>query len=101
MRKEQFDHWLHAKHLEHEQDPKIFVISCADIGSYLLAVEFKHHLEPIRIEDEPIHFQSLEQVKDELHRLGVQSAYLRLHNAYDECGSNQAVGYHDIELSVH
>ncbi|SON50567.1 DUF6482 family protein [Vibrio tapetis] len=101
MNREQLDHWLHAKHIDHTAEPKIYVISCANLTSYLLAVEYKHHLEPIRLKDEPVHYKSLDQVKEELHRLGVHNAYLRLHNVYDECGSPEMAPYHDIKLAIH
>ncbi|GEA51048.1 hypothetical protein VIN01S_18520 [Vibrio inusitatus NBRC 102082] len=80
--------------------PKVFVIGCADLSTYQLAVEFKHKLEPIREDDKPMSFASLEIVKEELIRLGLNSAYLRLHNAYDECGAPEDKLYCDIELSL-
>lgn len=100
MRKQQLEHWVHADKQAEHAIPKIFVISCADSTSYQLAVEFKHKLEPIVIEGQPIKYASIDQVKDELARLGVDSAYLRLHNAYDECGPDPVQMYHDIELSI-
>ncbi|NMS24613.1 hypothetical protein HKB34_28910, partial [Vibrio parahaemolyticus] len=50
--------------------------------------------------EDPIHFGSLDLVKEELLRLGVDKAYLRLRNAYDECGTEEAASYCDIELSL-
>ncbi len=100
MQKHQLDRWLHGYHKDSYQVPKVFVIGCADISQYLLAVEYKHKLEPIKLNEEPIHFSSLEQVKEELLRLGFSKAYLRLHNAYDEFGVEGEVSYHDIELSL-
>jgi hypothetical protein len=76
------------------------VIGCSDLSQYLLAVEYKHKLEPIKVDDEPIHFDSLELVKEELLRLGVERAYLRLHNAYDEFGVGDGPLYHDVDLSL-
>ncbi len=49
--------------------------------------------------EEPIHFGSLELMKKELLRLGSIAAP-RLHNAYDECGSDEVASYCDIELSL-
>lgn len=100
MQKHQFDQWIHADIERHTVVPKVFVIGCADLSSYQLAVEFKHRLEPIRENGEPISYASLELVKEELIRLGLESAYLRLHNAYDECGALDGKLYHDIELSL-
>lgn len=101
MEKIQLDHWLHADHNDKHIQPKLYVISCEDLSDYLLAVEYKHKLEPIYRNDEVIHYASLDQIKDDLGRLGVESVYLRLHNTDDECGSPEgAIPYHDIELSL-
>ena len=100
MQKTQLDKWIHGSHKSSYEPPKVFVISCSDLSQYLLAVEYKHRLEPLKINDEPIHFDSLDQVKEELNRLGVERAYLRLHNAYDECGAGDGPLYHDLDLSL-
>lgn len=100
MQKIQLDKWIHGHHKDSYQPPKVFVIGCSDLSQYLLAVEYKHKLEPIKIDDEPIHFDSIEMVKEELLKLGVERAYLRLHNAYDECGAGGGPLYHDVELSL-
>jgi len=100
MQKSQLDKWIHGHHKDSYQPPKVFVIGCSDLSQYLLAVEYKHKLEPIKINDDPVHFESLEQVKEELLRLGVERAYLRLHNAYDECGVGDGPLYHDVEMSL-
>ena len=63
-------------------------------------MEYKHQLEPIKDGEDTIHFGSLDLVKEELLRLGIDKAYLRLHNAYDEFGSDGAASYCDIELSL-
>lgn len=100
MKMTQLDKWMHAHHKGSSHSPKIFVIGCSDLSQYLLAVEYKHKLEPIKVDDEPIHYDSLDQVKEELARLGVERAYLRLHNAYDECGAGDGPLYQDVELSL-
>lgn len=100
MQRLQLNHWLHAPHKDSYRTPKIYVIGCADVTQYLLAVEYKQQLELIKEGSEPMHFDSLERVKEELHRLGIDKAYLRLHNAYDECGSEGRCGYSDIALAV-
>jgi hypothetical protein len=100
MQRNQFTQWIHADIERHTEVPKVFVIGCADLSTYQLAVEFKHKLEPIREADKPVSYASLEMVKDELIRLGLDSAYLRLHNAYDECGAPDGNYYCDIELSL-
>ncbi len=100
MKMTQLDKWMHAYQKGSSHSPKVFVIGCSDLSQYLLAVEYKHKLEPIKVDDEPIHYDSLDQVKEELARLGVERAYLRLHNAYDECGAGDGPLYHDVELSL-
>lgn len=101
MQKHQLDMWLHGQHKNSYQMPRVFVIGCSDVSDYLLAVEYKHQLEPIKDGEDPIHYGSLELVKEELLRLGFEKAYLRLRNAYDECGNDSGVAaYCDIELSL-
>ena len=60
MQKTQLDKWIHGSHKSSYEPPKVFVISCSDLSQYLLAVEYKHRLEPLKINDEPIHFDSLD-----------------------------------------
>ncbi len=100
MQKHQLDMWLHGPHKDSHKMPKVFVIGCSDVSDYLLAVEYKHQLEPIKDGEDPIHFGSLDLVKEELLRLGFDKAYLRLHNAYEEFGHNDKTSYCDIELSL-
>lgn len=70
MQKHQLDLWLHSKHHDHYVPPKMFVIGCSDANEYLLAIEYKHHLEPIKQGEELMHFSSLDLVKEELLKLG-------------------------------
>lgn len=100
MKKQQLDHWLQAAKKEEVQPPKVFVVSCADLSQYSLAVEYKNRLEPIMDHDHLAYFRSIETVKDELKKLGLSSAYLRLHNAYDEFGSEEVDLFQDIELHL-
>lgn len=100
MQKVQLDKWIHGDHKESYQPPKVFVIGCSDVSQYLLAVEYKHKLEPIREGEEPLHFDSIEQVREALLKLGVERAYLRLHNTYDECGAGSGPRFHDVALSL-
>ncbi len=99
MKKKQLDLWLLSHKSDPDNLPKVFVVGCADLSCYSLAVEYKHRLEPIKAEEGVVYFSSLEVVKQELKRLGLISAYLRLHNAYDEFGSDEVCTLHqDIEL---
>ncbi|WP_341659676.1 DUF6482 family protein [Vibrio sp.] len=100
MQKSQLDKWIHGHHKDSYQPPRVFVIGCSDLSHYLLAVEYKHRLEPIKEKDEPIHFESLDLVREALLKLGVEKAYLRLHNTYDECGAGDGPLYNDVELSL-
>ncbi|WP_086982235.1 DUF6482 family protein [Vibrio aphrogenes] len=100
MKKQQLDHWLQASQKEHIEPPKVFVVSCADLSQYSLAVEYKHRLEPITEQDRLAYFNSIESVKEELKKLGFTSAYLRLHNAYDECGAEESALFQDIKLHL-
>ena len=65
MQKHQLDMWLHGDHKDSYRTPKVYVIGCSDIPEYLLAVEYKHKLEPVKQGGEPVHFGSLDQVKEE------------------------------------
>lgn len=100
MNRQQLDKWCHNASKQAQQLPKVYVIGCADLTQYLLAVEYKHQLEPIKVDDEPVHFDSIERVREELTLLGVDRAFLRLHNAYDECGSHSGQPYCDVELAL-
>ncbi|WP_394248989.1 DUF6482 family protein [Vibrio profundi] len=100
MQKHQLDMWLHGHHKDSYIPPKVYVIGCSDVSEYLLAVEYKHKLEPVKEDGEPLHYNSLDKVKEELLRLGIKKAYLRLHNAYDEFGESPVQPYCDIELSL-
>ncbi|MFB9135883.1 DUF6482 family protein [Vibrio olivae] len=100
MHKYQLTKWLRGEHKGDGQGPKVFLIGCSDLSSYLLAVEYKQRVEPVKQDSRPVHFTSLEQAKEALQSMGVGHAYLRLHNAYDECGSGQHVGYCEIELPL-
>ncbi|GLT18141.1 hypothetical protein GCM10007938_19190 [Vibrio zhanjiangensis] len=100
MRKTQLDKWIHGHHKDNYQSPRVFVIGCSDLSHYLIAVEYKHKLEPIKENDQPIHFESLDLVRDALLKLGVEKAYLRLHSTDDECGAGDEAMYYDVELPL-
>ncbi|GAL10713.1 hypothetical protein JCM19233_1690 [Vibrio astriarenae] len=89
MQRRQLDKWLHGYHKETYRTPKIFVIGCADLAKYQLAVEYKHKLEPVTVDNEPVHYDSLELVKEDLTRLGFDKAYLRLHTLTTSVAQNQ------------
>ncbi len=100
MRKTQLDKWIHSYHKDSYHPPKVFIIGCSDLQQYFVAVEYKHRLEPVKVDDAPVHFDSIERVKEELVRLGIEKAYLRLHNTYDEFGEQDVSGYTDEEIPL-
>ncbi len=71
MQKHQLDMWLHGEHKDSfYQTPKVYVIGCSDISEYLLAVEYKHKLEPVKQDGEPLHFDPWSSEKRSCSRLG-------------------------------
>ncbi|ELR66201.1 hypothetical protein C942_00388 [Photobacterium marinum] len=82
MKLTQLKHWLKGSH---SQTPKCILTSYAGCSDYLMEVEFKHQLEPLKDDnDEMLHFQSIEQVKELLQPLGITSVTLRVIDPYDE-----------------
>ncbi|WP_299018913.1 DUF6482 family protein [uncultured Photobacterium sp.] len=82
MKLTQLKHWLKAGH---GQVPKCILNSYAGCSDYLMEIEFKQQLEPLKNDnDEMMRFQSIEQVKELLHPLGITSVVLRVIDPYDE-----------------
>jgi len=100
MQRKQLDKWVHGHHEDNYEPPKMYVIGCSDVSQYSLAVEYKNVVEPIKDKDEIMHFESIECAKDELHKLGIEHAYLRLYNTYDECGAGDGPHYYDEEIAI-
>ncbi|MFV0574331.1 MAG: DUF6482 family protein [Vibrio sp.] len=100
MKKHQLDLWLQASKNSEVAPPKIFVVSCADLSCYSLAVEYKHKLEPIRDDEELTYFESLDAAKEALCKMGISSVYLRQHNAYDEFGPEVGCCIQDTEIRI-
>ena len=89
MKLTQLKHWLKAHDCK---PPKCILTSYAGCSDYLLEVEFKHQLEPLKNDnDEMLHFQTIEQVKDLLRPLGITSVVLRVIDPYDEFSSDGKV----------
>ncbi|CAH0526800.1 hypothetical protein [Vibrio hippocampi] len=101
MQKHQLDQWLRGEYKDSQQPPKVFVIGCADISHYLLAVEYKHKLEPILDNEHALEFDSIDSVKETLYTMGLQKAYLRLHRGDRTDTSKSLSDYYDIELSLY
>ncbi len=99
MHKYQLSKWLQDPK-RHHRSPKVYLISCGDLPQYLVAVEYKQRVEPVKSGNQPLQFQSLKQAKQALNQLGAKRAYLRMQNAYDECGTGQRQRYCDMELAL-
>ncbi|SDH27066.1 hypothetical protein SAMN04488136_11278 [Vibrio xiamenensis] len=100
MHKYQLTKWLHGEHKDRHQSPKVYLIGCSDLSQYLLAVEYKQRLEPIKQGSRMVKYPSLTRAKQALSQMGVERAYLRLHNAYDECGAGQGNRYCEMALAL-
>ncbi len=100
MHKYQLTKWLHGDHKKCHKPPKVYLIGCSDLSQYLLAVEFKQRIEPIKQGRNLVKYPSLTRAKQALSQMGVQRAYLRLHNAYDECGSGAGSRYCEMALAL-
>ncbi|PSW18983.1 hypothetical protein C9I98_14130 [Photobacterium sanctipauli] len=82
MKLSQLKHWSKA---DNGALPKCILSSYAGCSDYLLEVEFKHKLEPLKDDtDNMIKFQSIEQAKDFLRPIGFTSVILRVTDPYDE-----------------
>ncbi|MBF8999214.1 MULTISPECIES: DUF6482 family protein [Vibrio] len=99
MEKAQFNQWL--RNQQNEDQPKVFIMGCADARQYSILVEHKHHLEPLRDRDVTLHFSSLDEAKLQLMKFGLKSAYLRLSTPYEECGIPGDNKYSDIPLPLY
>jgi hypothetical protein len=104
MQKYQFDSLVKQDHQQSQSIPKIFVVGCAELSSYQLAVEVNQQLEMIQIHDKPLAYSSLEQLKNDLIVLGLQRVFLRLYNPNQAQQTTQSCAeqsaFYDIELSL-
>ncbi|KDM90473.1 DUF6482 family protein [Photobacterium galatheae] len=82
MKLSQFKHWVKSPG---EDVPKCVLTSYAGQADYLMEVEYRHQLEPLKDDnDNMLHFQNMEQVRDFLRPLGVKSITLRMIDPHDE-----------------
>ncbi|MGF1681105.1 DUF6482 family protein [Photobacterium minamisatsumaniensis] len=82
MKLSQLKHWSKA---DNGQLPMCILTSYAGCSDYLVEVEFKNKLVPLKGDsDEMIKFQSIEQAKNFLRPLGFRSVILRVTDPYDE-----------------
>ncbi|KXF79701.1 DUF6482 family protein [Enterovibrio coralii] len=85
MKLKQLKNWIQS---HPDNVPHCFVMAHAGGAQYVVEVEVKHQLEPLKDDknDEVMHFDSVEQVSDKLRSVGVKKATLRLLDPYDEFG---------------
>ncbi|MGF1685573.1 DUF6482 family protein [Photobacterium japonica] len=82
MKLSQLKHWTQANT---GTLPHCIVTSYAGCADYLMEVEYKHHLEPLKNDaGEMVRFQTLDQVGELLRPLGITSVTLRVTDPYDE-----------------
>ncbi|PSW08860.1 hypothetical protein C9J01_22455 [Photobacterium rosenbergii] len=82
MKLSQLKHWTKAGN---GAIPACILTSYAGCSDYLIEVEYKHHLEPLKTDGgEMVKFQSIEQAGDLLRPLGITSVTLRVIDPYDE-----------------
>lgn len=82
MKLSQLKHWTKA---DTGGIPLCILTSYAGCTDYLIEVEYKHHLEPLKDDaGEVLKFQSIDQVKKQLRPLGIVSVVLRIIDPYDE-----------------
>lgn len=100
MKLSQLKHWLKSGH---GAVPKCIITSYASCSDYLMEVEYKHHLEPLKDDhDEMLRFQSIEQIKEFLRPLGITSVVLRVIDPYDEFSTDGQVSQcrEDMQISL-
>lgn len=85
MKLSQFKHWTRS---EQGDMPRCILTSYAGCADYLMEVEYKNQLEPLKDDnDKMVTFQSIEQVRELLKPLGISSVTLRVTDPHDECMS--------------
>jgi hypothetical protein len=100
MKLSQLKHWLKSGE---GQVPKCVLTSYAGRSDYLMEIEYKHQLVPLKNEqDEMLHFLSIEQVKSLLRPLGITSIVLRVIDPYDEFSPDGQVStcHEDMTISL-
>ncbi|MGF1693451.1 DUF6482 family protein [Photobacterium kagoshimensis] len=82
MQLTQFKHWLKSPG---KPQPKCVVMSHAGMADYLMEIEFKHQLVPLKDDaDGMLMFRNMEQIGDLLKPLGIDTVILRVIDPYDE-----------------
>ncbi|MFD2179895.1 DUF6482 family protein [Veronia pacifica] len=99
MKLKQLKYWIKS----HPHDiPHCYVVAHAGGVQYMVEVEVKGNLEPLRDDNEQMmHFDTIERVSGSLRKLGIERATLRLMDPYDEFGPTGAAAVHeDMEIRL-
>ncbi|WP_305416788.1 DUF6482 family protein [Photobacterium leiognathi] len=99
MKLSQLKPWLKAS----PNKIPIYVLGCyAGCSDYLMEVEYKHQLHPLKDEkDNLLHFQNIEQAQTLLKSVGISNMTLRLTDPYDEFSADGKVSQCEEDIVLH
>ncbi|MGF1725958.1 DUF6482 family protein [Photobacterium nomapromontoriensis] len=98
MKLSQLKHWTKA---DTGGIPQCILTSYAGCTDYLMEIEYKHQLEPLKDEaGEVMKFQSIDQVRELLRPLGIRSVILRIIDPYDEFSSMAPVTHSQQDMTI-
>lgn len=99
MKLKQLKNWIQA---HPDNVPHCYVIAHAGGAQYVVEVEARHKLEPLKADHtgEVMHFDSMEQVSEQLRKVGVKKATLRLMDPYDEFGPADTSCKEDMDITL-
>lgn len=83
MKLKQLRQWIKSNP---DAQPQCYVVAHAGGTKYMVEIEVKHQLEPLRDDKDGsvMHFDNVEQVGIKMKKLGILSGILRLMDPYDE-----------------
>ncbi|RXJ73785.1 hypothetical protein CS022_07200 [Veronia nyctiphanis] len=98
MKLKQLKYWIQS----HPEDiPHCYIVAHAGGVQYMVEVEVKGQLEPLRDDhDQMMHFETIERVSDSLRKLGIEKVTLRLMDPYDEFGPATPATKEDMEIRL-
>ncbi len=99
MKFKQLKNWIQSGP---DKMPHCYLVAHAGGTGYLVEVEVKNQLEPLRDDkkEEVMQFESVEQVCKKLKKLGLKKATLRLLDPYDEFGPSHSVCKEDMVITL-
>lgn len=99
MKLKQLKNWIQS---HPDNVPHCYVIAHAGGAQYVVEVETRHKLEPLKADHsgEVMHFDSMEQVSEQLRKVGVKKATLRLMDPYDEFGPADTSCKEDMDITL-